>query len=137
MSSMPQPITCGALTCDPLSLPFPPNSAAACCASGDVCGIDASPLAAYGVMFADPCQAKNQAGDLDAACPVSPPITVTIANTQLNLTFPGCCHTDTHACGYELDKLGGLIELGFGCVDSAPFLEGGAPSPCGAGGAGN
>lgn len=130
-AGMPEPIACGDLTCDPLTLPFPPNYAAACCAAGNVCGIDASPLEAYGAMFSDPCQPLHQPGSADPTCPKSPPIAVTIDSANLMLTFPGCCHTDTNTCGYDLDKLGGLFTLGFGCVDSAPFLDGGTPSPCG------
>lgn len=133
----PGPITCGENTCKPLSLP-PPNTAAACCTPDNECGIDSTPLAAYGVMFADACQPKNQPGELDDSCPESPEIMVPTSNGSLPLDgFKGCCHTDTHTCGYMLDKLGGLFDLGFGCVDSAPFLDGGTPSPCGSGGAGN
>jgi hypothetical protein len=132
-AAKPGPITCGDNTCNPLALP-PPNTAAACCTPDDGCGIDSTPLAAYGVMFADPCQPKNQAGDLDDSCPVSPQIMVPTSNGSLPLDgFKGCCHTDTHTCGYMLDKLGGLFDLGLGCVDSAPFLDGGTPSACGAG----
>ncbi|HTQ03369.1 MAG TPA: hypothetical protein VMI54_05915 [Polyangiaceae bacterium] len=137
MSMKPASISCGDATCDALTLPFPPNYAAPCCTEDDACGIDASPLEAYGAMFTNTCQALHQPGAADPSCPVSPPISVTIgASTQpLMLTFPGCCHTDTNTCGYNLDKLGDLIPLGFGCVDSMPFLDGGTPSPCGSGGA--
>ncbi len=136
-AAKPGPITCGDNTCNPLNLP-PPNTAAACCTPDNECGIDSTPLAAYGVTFADPCQPKNQAGDLDDSCPESAQIMVPTSSGSLPLDgFKGCCHADTHTCGYMLDKLGGLFDLGFGCVDSAPFLDGGAPSACGSGGAGN
>lgn len=137
MPSRPDPIACGDLSCDPLTLPFAPYYASPCCATGDVCGIDATPLEAYGAMFSEACQPLHQPGTADPSCPVSPPIMVTLgsSSTPVSLTFKGCCHTDTNTCGYDLDKLIDIVPLGFGCVDSMPFLDGGAPSPCGANGA--
>lgn len=136
MAAKPQPIMCGANTCNPLILP-PPNTAAPCCTPDDTCGIDATPLASYGVVFTEACQPKNQPGDLDSSCPESPDLSIPTTGDPLVLTHPfkGCCHADTHTCGYMLDTLGGLFNLGLGCVDSAPFLDGGAPSACGSNGA--
>jgi hypothetical protein len=65
---------------------------------------------------------------LDTSCPDSAKTPVT--GSTLEIQFPGCCR-DNGTCGYLLDKLGGLFQLGLGCVDSSPFLDGGTPSKCG------
>lgn len=46
------------------------------------------------------------------------------------LKFPGCCRP-TGQCGYLLDSIADIFPLGLGCVDSSPFLDGGAPLGCG------
>jgi hypothetical protein len=47
------------------------------------------------------------------------------------VTAPGCC-TPNGVCGYDLDRVGGFISLGLGCVDSTPFADGGIAVTCGA-----
>jgi hypothetical protein len=134
----PDPIACGADTCDPVTLPFDPKYIAPCCADGNVCGLDATPLAKYGFMLNETCQALHQPGELDPSCPDSAELMIpTSAGTLTAPGFPGCCRADTHTCGYQMDKAALVVTLGLGCVDSTPFLEGGAPSPCGSAGAGN
>jgi hypothetical protein len=54
-----------------------------------------------------------------------------VTGTGVSIHFPGCCRAGG-TCGYQLDTIGGLFRLGLGCVDSTPFLEGGAPLSCGA-----
>jgi hypothetical protein len=136
VAGKPEPITCGADTCQPVTSIV---SIAPCCADGDVCGLDASPLAKYGFVLNETCQPLNQPGDLDTSCPASPMLMIPTGMGTLTAPgFPGCCRADTHTCGYQMDKALEIVTLGLGCVDSTPFLEGGAPSPCGGGaGAGN
>jgi len=130
------PVDCSGLSCQPLELPFGYPPVAACCAEDGRCGLDASFLADYGASFEVTCQARDQPGELDAACPNSEPVPVPGVN--LSVTFEGCCRGETGTCGYLFDRAGGLIEIGLGCVDAGPFLDGAAPIPCGdgAGGAG-
>jgi hypothetical protein len=127
----PGPIECSGLSCEPLVLPgnFPP--VAACCAEAGQCGLDASFLADNGANVTEFCQAREQPGDVDPACPASVPVAA--PNTSLMLTFKGCCRAETGTCGYLFDRVGGLVglEIGLGCVDSSPFLDGEAPMPCG------
>ena len=131
----PDPITCGAETCNPLTLPFDPKYVSPCCTADAACGLDSTPLAKFGFVFADVCQATHQPGDQDAACPSSAELMVPVSDGGVLMApgFPGCCRADTHTCGYLMNKFGGLIPLDppLGCVDSAPFLDGGTPSPCG------
>jgi hypothetical protein len=129
-------IECGGKTCEPLDLDLLGQGAiAACCAGKNACGLDASGLAAYGVRFDDTCQARDQPGVLDPGCPDG---STTVPNTGLVLSFKGCCRP-TGRCGYMLDKVAGVIEIGLGCVESEPFLDGETPESCdpaGAAGAG-
>ncbi|HEX3774206.1 MAG TPA: hypothetical protein VHV51_07050 [Polyangiaceae bacterium] len=131
----PESVSCGTATCnaDTLTIPSePPFVIPACCsdATANACGLDSSFLAMFGPTFAVACQPVNQPGTLDKACPNSAPSPV--PNTSLTISFPGCCR-ENGTCGYELDNIGGLpnLHIGLGCVDSSPFLEGGAPTPCG------
>lgn len=140
MASKPEPITCGTDTCNPLTLPFDPKYVSPCCTKDQACGLDSSPLEKFNFMFTEVCQATNQPGDQDDSCPPSPPLMIPSGSTTIMAPgFPGCCRAETHQCGYLMNKLANLVELNpaLGCVDSTPFLEGGAPTPCGAGGAGN
>jgi hypothetical protein len=99
-----------------------------CCAEGDVCGLDASFLASYGPMFSEPCQAHDQPGEDGHGCPDSPKLMVPGSAFTLD-PFKGCCRTETKTCGYRLDTLL-VFDVSLGCVDSAPFLDGGAPPDC-------
>jgi len=133
----PQPVECGSLTCDPVKLikGLDPDTIPACCVDADTCGLDSTPLNAYGVSFSEACQPKHQPGDATTACPDSPPLMV----PNSTLTFPpfkGCCRSDTRTCGYLLDKLLNVIDVGLGCVDSSPFLDGGTALDCEPGGGG-
>jgi hypothetical protein len=136
----PDPITCGTDTCNPLSLTFDPKYVPPCCTADDACGLDSTPLAQFGFVFDEVCQATNQPGDADAACPPSPELMIPSGGVTIMAPgFPGCCRAETHTCGYLMNKFGGILPLNppLGCVDSKPFLDGGAPSSCGAGGASN
>ena len=134
------PISCGSQTCTPLTLPFQSNDVPPCCTADGACGLDSTPLADYGFVFAEACQATHQPGDADANCPPSPDLMIpTDGGTLMAPGFPGCCRAETHTCGYLMNKFGGIVPLNppLGCVDSAPFLDGGTPSACGSGGASN
>ena len=129
-------IECGANTCEPLILPFPgAEPVAACCAEDDACGVDASVLEAFGTVFEEQCQARDQPGELDTSCPDSEAVEVQEAGVTLP-PFKGCCREETGKCGYMLDELLGSVQLGLGCVDSEPFNDGAAAPDCG-GGAGS
>lgn len=135
-----EPITCGSETCKPLSLPFQSNDVPPCCTADSACGLDSTPLTQYGFVFAEACQATHQPGDADTNCPPSPELMIpSDGGTIMAPGFPGCCRAETHTCGYLMNKFGGVLPLDppLGCVDSAPFLDGGTPSACGAGGASN
>lgn len=129
----PDSITCGTNTCDNVVIAIP-NAAAltipACCsdAGTSTCGLDSSFLSMFGPTFPVACQPLHQPGTADTACPDSPKTPVT--GTQQLIYFPGCCRGNG-TCGYNLDTLGGIFRLDLGCVDSTPFLEGGAPMSCG------
>jgi hypothetical protein len=123
------PVECGTEMCAPFIIPItgaPPVEA--CCAEGEVCGLDSSVLEAFGPTFEERCQARDQPGERDPSCPNS---TSTTLDGGFNIEFDGCCRTDSGTCGYMLDTVLGVYELGLGCVDSEPFLEGGTPPPCG------
>jgi hypothetical protein len=59
---------------------------------------------------------------------LSPKLPLELGGAEIHL--PGCCRPD-HICGYQLDKVGGLFQVGLGCVDATPFLDGGTPQSCG------
>lgn len=132
----PEPIECSGNTCEPLDILFGDiPSIAPCCTDDQGCGLDSSFLSAFGVMFSESCQARDQPGELDAECPESPPLMR--PELPVAVKFKGCCRADSSTCGYMLDTLAGLQPIGLGCIDSTPFLEGGTAEPCTpAGGAG-
>ena len=74
------------------------------------------------------CQPLAQPGTVDTSCPASPK--VPLGSTGLEIAFPGCCRPD-NVCGYQVDGIPGLLKIGLGCIDSAPFLDGGSPQTCG------
>jgi hypothetical protein len=125
-----QLISCGSDTCEGVEIPIKGYAPLEpCCAEGNACGLDSTFLASFGISFSEACQAKNQPGVLgqgcpDSAAPMIPGLAVEIP------PFAGCCRLDTHTCGYQLDKLLSLITVDLGCVDSAPFLDGGMPAEC-------
>ena len=121
-----EPVECAGIPCDPVILPGDLPNVEACCASNGECGLDGTPLAEYGVLFDEPCQARNQPGVLDADCPDSPAIEVPNLGMA---TFAGCC-TPSGRCGYLLNDVARLIVLNLGCVDSTPFLDGGVAPDC-------
>lgn len=137
----PQSVGCGTATCDGLVLPFVNLPIAGCCADAKTshCGLDSSALTMLGATFSEACQPLAQPGVADASCPLS--AKVPVQGTGLEIQLPGCCRPD-HTCGYQLDKVGGVIQVGLGCVEATPFLDGGTPPTCGddgvagAGGAG-
>jgi hypothetical protein len=120
---------CGGEICEGVYLVKGWDPIQPCCAEGDVCGLDSSFLASYGPMFSEACQAHNQPGEDGHGCPDSPALTV--PNTTFVIKpLKGCCRTETHTCGYRLEKLLDLFDVSLGCVDSAPFLDGGAAPDC-------
>ena len=131
-ASAPQtePIECQSETCTPLDVPDALKQAdiPACCAENGECGLDSSRLSDYGLSFNEVCQPKHQPGEANADCPDSAPLMLPGTTVTLG-ALKGCCRTETSSCGYLL-VIGGLIDTELGCVDSAPFLEGGAPPSC-------
>jgi len=126
-------VPCGAVVCTATgtaALMVP-----ACCfdAPSGRCGLDTSLLAGFGVAPARPCEPLAQPGEPDQSCPNSEPLMVGGTNLP---AFQGCCREETGQCGFLIDKVGGLVPIGLGCVDSAPFLDGGAAPACGSGGSG-
>jgi hypothetical protein len=131
----PTPVPCGNKSCAGIVLPVLNLPVEGCCAdeATNRCGLDASVLEMFGPTFSQACQPLAQPGNVDSACPDSPSTPVT--GTALSISFRGCCRAD-HICGYQLDTIAGVLQLGLGCVDSAPFLDGGTPQACQTGAAG-
>jgi len=131
-ASTPGPVECGTQMCEPFIIPIPgaPPVEACCAANGD-CGLDSSVLEAFGPTFEERCQPLNQPGEIDPSCPNS---TSTMLDGGFTIELPGCCRANGR-CGYMLDTVI-TFEVGLGCVDSSPFLEGGTPAPCGDGAGG-
>jgi len=124
-----QPISCGSNTCEGVEIPvaeYPPLEP--CCTDDDACGLDSTFLEAFGISFSEACQAKNQPGVPGHGCPDS--ATPMFPGLTDIPPFAGCCRLDTHTCGYQLDSLLTIIKVDLGCVDSAPFLDGGAAAEC-------
>ncbi len=129
----PPTMKCGSATCKAVTIPVPGNpfTIPPCCAdeATSQCGLDSSVLAAFGPTFPVACQPLHQPGDLDdTTCPMS--MKTPVQGSALEIQFAGCCRAD-HTCGYNLDTLASIVPLGLGCVDSAPFVDGGAPLACG------
>ncbi|MEO6600397.1 MAG: hypothetical protein ABIQ16_11025 [Polyangiaceae bacterium] len=126
---------CGTATCKAVTIPLGDFTLPPCCADAATsqCGLDSSVLAQFGPTFPEACQPLNQPGQRDTECPES--VKTPVTGTTQEISFHGCCRGDG-SCGYLLDKLGDIFPLGLGCVDSAPFLDGGTPSLCGGGGDG-
>jgi hypothetical protein len=129
-------VQCGTKTCNGVvSKEFQDFEIPGCCAdaASERCGLDSSVLAMFGPTFGEACQPLAQPGSDDASCPKS--AAAPVQGTGFSIQFPGCCQANG-SCGYRLDSVaGGLIQLGLGCVDSSPFLDGGTPATCGGGGA--
>jgi hypothetical protein len=114
-----------------------------CCASDMSCGVSTTFMALIGAQFAETCQAKNQPGDLDPACPDSDPKTAMIPGAPAPIPVPGfagCCRADTGTCGVIVNKIdtmgfGTFASPNLGCVDPKPFT-GKAGAACGGGGGG-
>jgi hypothetical protein len=94
-------------------------------------------------MFEETCQARDQPGDLDEACPAADMVAIPVGGQMAMLdAFPGCCRPNG-MCGVVVNDVslgGGIIpvgSLGLGCVDAAPFFPDEDPVTCGAGGGGN
>lgn len=128
------PVTCGDQSCAAVVIPIQSFVIPACCAGEgkSQCGLDSSVLAAFGPTFTDACQPLAQPGSADASCPDS--AKTLVQGTGFEIGFPGCCRAN-HTCGYQLDTIAGALRLGLGCVDAAPFLDGGTPQACGEAGA--
>jgi hypothetical protein len=123
-------IPCGSRSCVGTTIPIQNFTIPACCADAKTgqCGLDSSLLALFGPSFTEACQPLAQPGTPDASCPSSASTPVT--GTGLSITFPGCCRPN-HSCGYELNTIAGVFQVGLGCVDATPFLNGGMPQACG------
>jgi hypothetical protein len=110
-----------------------------CCAGPDkACGLNTGLLALAGVAFDDVCQAKDQPGEADDACPATDSVVVPFNGAMAPLEpFAGCCRADAGTCGVIVDDvtvkgLGlNIGTLGLGCVDSAPFFGGKKAAACG------
>lgn len=128
-AAIPAPVACGTKSCAAVVIPVQDFTIPGCCADAatNQCGLDSTVLTAFGPTFSEACQPLTQPGALDAQCADS---VTTEVQGGFKIFFKGCCRGN-HTCGYMLDKLGGLFPLGLGCVDSAPFLDGGTPSACG------
>jgi hypothetical protein len=130
----PTPVPCGDEMCAGISVPLAQLEVPGCCADAktNTCGIDTSALPAMASGQGLPaCQPVAPAGKPDATCPSSASIQV----MGIAVTAPGCC-TPTGVCGYDLDRVGGFISLGLGCLDSTSFADGGTPVTCGPNAAG-
>jgi hypothetical protein len=122
--------------CDSVVLPQGYEPIPACCTDDGGCGLNGAQFEQYGASFEEDCQPRDQPGELDDECDSSTPVATDLGD----LIFPGCC-TPVGRCGYMLNYAFGIIPLGLGCVDAAPFLDGGVPQSCipgpgGGGGAG-
>ena len=108
-----------------MGLKIPP-----CCADSSTshCGLDSSGLVAFGPTFPEACQPLAQPGEPDASCADS--AQTPVPGSTLTFTLKGCCRAN-HTCGYDLEKVSGIFQIGLGCVDSAPFLMGAEPAACG------
>jgi hypothetical protein len=128
------PIECGSKTCTGVATPIQGLSIPPCCSDAETshCGLDSSGLAMFGASFGEACQPLAQPGNKDATCPDSP--STPVEGTGFSITLPGCCRAN-NTCGYQLDTVGGLLNVGLGCVDAAPFLDGESPPACGETGA--
>jgi hypothetical protein len=143
LSTTSKTVECGADMCKSVG-PVGPVFIDPCCAS-DACGLDTGFLALVGAAFTDKCQAKDQPGDLDDACPTSDPSTIPFEANGATVMVPiegfaGCCRANG-TCGVAVNDvtsplLGKLTSLGLGCVDAAPFFPGTTPAACGADGTG-
>lgn len=128
-------LMCGANRCESLVAPTPVGEVVvdACCASNppNACGFDTSGLSSFGLAFEDPCQALDQEGQLDAECPRSPVVEVSVLGS---FSFAGCCRPEGQ-CGYLVEQVETLdLGLLLGCVESPfPDDEPGSCTP-GAGG---
>ncbi|HTA93854.1 MAG TPA: hypothetical protein VK745_29960 [Polyangiaceae bacterium] len=132
-TSAAQTVACGSNSCKAVTLTIPGQPTlviSACCSDADssTCGLDTTFLGMFGPTFPVACQPLAQAGTPDTSCPAR---IASIPNMPAD-TFPiaGCCRAGG-TCGYDLNKLVGIFPIGLGCVDSAPFLDGGAPLSCG------
>jgi hypothetical protein len=125
-------IECSGLACHGVTLPEGYDSVEPCCAANGACGLDGSQFEQYGANFEDDCQPLDQPGDEDPECDDSVPVATDFGPP---LVFDGCC-TPAGRCGYLVNEVF-LFDFGLGCVDAAPFLDGGVPESCtpGAGGA--
>ncbi|HVJ15277.1 MAG TPA: hypothetical protein VM686_07545 [Polyangiaceae bacterium] len=126
-------VECGGEMCQPLILPVEGAPAVeACCAQDDACGLDSSVLETFGPTFEERCQPRDQPGERDPNCPNS---VNTMIDGGFSIEFDGCCRANGR-CGYMLDSVLGVYEIGLGCVDSEPFLNGETPAACGDGAGG-
>lgn len=143
ISDKPKTVTCGGDPCSSVTTLAPGVYVDPCCVD-DVCGVSSQLLGALGGNFQDACQAKNQPGELDVACPDSPEQVLPVMGMSLAVPgFAGCCRAETGTCGVVVDKiLVGGIPLPFaspnlGCVDSAPFFADVSSAACGSGSGGS
>jgi len=132
--TQPTTVPCGSKTCTGVVIPIQDFVVPPCCADEKTsrCGLDSSVLASFGPTFPEACQPLEQPGRADDSCPDSP--STPVQGAGISISFPGCCRPN-HECGYQLDSVAGVVPLGLGCVDAAPFLAGNPAQTCGATGA--
>ena len=135
-------VTCGAEMCKSVSTLLPTLFVDPCCTTDDACGVKTDFLQILGASFgANSCQAHDQVGDTDAACPNSTAQMLPVNGMSYAVPgFAGCCRAETGTCGVVVNSItaSGLpfASPKLGCVDSAPFFAGEAAAPCGDMGAG-
>lgn len=125
-------ISCGAAQCSSVRTLLPTLFVDPCCAADGACGVATEFLAGLG----ETCQASNQPGAPDGACPSSAAQKLPVNGRMFEVEgFSGCCRTETGTCGVVVNRIvaSGLPFASpmLGCVDSAPFFGGKTAAACG------
>jgi hypothetical protein len=131
ISSTTKTEMCGADACK--SAAVGPVFVDPCCDATDTCGLNTGFLALVGAQpFKDVCQAHDQAGDPNDACPavsgLKVPFQMGGTTVMIDIDpFAGCCRPDG-TCGVVVDKISAkgapLANFSLGCIDAAPFMKG-------------
>jgi hypothetical protein len=136
LSDMSKTVECGADMCKSAAVLGGTVFIDPCCAT-DACGLDTGFLTLVGASFDEKCQAQDQPGDLDEACPTSDASTIPFSGAMVPIAgFAGCCR-ENGTCGVVVNDvvspiLGKITSLGLGCVDATPFFDE-TPGKCGGG----
>ncbi len=147
LSDTSMTVKCGTESCSSVGIALAGLFIDPCCPadSSDTCGVTTTFLEADGASFTEACQAVDQPGELDEACPATEgsviPFEMGGQTVMLPLNgFAGCCREDSGTCGVVVDAITSsllgalpLASFGLGCVDAAPFFPDAEPAACGAG----